>query len=119
MDFSLRLFDDFAFEGSALRIKGRGLDRIAIIGKEMIADKSFLAGQPAFTAILRNWETIAHRLASTWKDKRTLTCAFLDTIAQGTSSSLEWYLRHGTGVLKEVTPRHFANLRTSALWPGG
>ena len=59
MDFPLRLLDNFAFEGSAFRIKGRGLDRIAIIGQEMIASKSFFTGQPAFTAILRNWETIA------------------------------------------------------------
>jgi hypothetical protein len=111
-----RILDGFAFEGNTFRIKGYGFDRVTAVGQEMVTSKTFLPGQPGFTAILRSWETIACELASAWKGKIYLTYHFLYTIigvreALYSVDFLEWYFRYGTGILKEVDLETFRRFR--------
>ena len=124
------------FQGSSLIMKGLPMEKISTVGKEMLLDTVQNPDSVAFSAVIREWESLAASLASTGgytkRFPQSVTDAFADTIVANDARDVDhrprpivseecekfslWYREHGTGVLADADPDYFTMVDAAMAW---
>ncbi|KAI5922621.1 hypothetical protein F4810DRAFT_673438 [Camillea tinctor] len=125
----------------SIAIMGRPVEKVELLGEELVASATSRAGSARFNLVLKNWEHLAAELKDTKKFSQSITDAFSDTLVgndehdlvvesdtppfirrtrPGLSAKADgfdlWYAKYGTKTLKEADPDYFEEVSTIKAW---